>query len=118
MINLPIIERAHEAFKLSMFDDALKWYGMELVDDPQNVSIIINIGFINYYKFDLLSARACFARAIQLNGDSQIAWFGMYIVARRMRDRAAELEALYKVHQIGELPFDLLMENVNTFYEN
>ena len=118
MINLPYLERAHEAFKMSMFDDALKYYTIELDTDPLNIAIMINIGFIHYFRYDLFNAKFFFSQALQLSENSQIAWFGLFLVARRMKDRDLERQALYKVYEINELPFDMLLENVQTFYEN
>lgn len=118
MINLSMIERAHECFKYSNFDDALKYYLYELSVDPANPSILINIGFVYYYKYDFKRAKAFFLNSLKHDEHNQISWFGLYLTAKKMGDRQLERECLFKVYKINEIPFDMLMENIRTFYHN
>lgn len=118
MINLSTIERAHECFKYSNFDEALHCYMAELEIDQNNPAILINIGFIYYYTHDVAQAKKFFLKSLEEEEDNQIAWFGLYLTAKRAGDKQLEVECLYKVYQINELPFDMLVDNVKTFYHN
>jgi tetratricopeptide (TPR) repeat protein len=118
MLNLPNLERAHEAFKTHDFEDALKYYNLELKVDPQNITIMNNIGFIHYFTFNLKQAKEAFTKVVQLDEDDQIGWFGLFLVARRLKDAKLERICLYKVYQLGDLPFDMLLENIDSFLNN
>lgn len=118
MINLPFIERAHEAFKVQDFEGALKYYTIELNKDKENITIMNNIGFIHYFTYHLKEAKEFFSRVVQIDEDDQIGWFGLFLVARKQKDTNLERMCLFKVYQINDLPFDMLLENIDSFLNN
>ena len=118
VFNEDALFAAHESFKLADFSDALMYYKQGLDDDPGNPSILINIGFVYYFMYDFKQARDYFIQALHVNEENQIAWFGLFIAAKRLGDKSLVQTALLRVHQINDLPFDLLISNIETFYEN
>jgi len=118
LINLSIIERAHENFRNSDFNEALKNYLKVLEMEPDNTAILINIGFVYYFLFDLFKAQEFFETSLKINGSNQMAWFGLWLVARKMGDRDLEIKSLLNILKINEIPFVTLLENVKSFYNN
>ncbi len=56
-----------------LVDEAIKEYGQVLANDPQNATVLSNLGILYVQKSDFVNAEECYQKAIEINPNNHFA---------------------------------------------
>ncbi|MFX0017464.1 MAG: tetratricopeptide repeat protein [Candidatus Hermodarchaeota archaeon] len=86
------------------YDKAIKTYKSELESEPNNDTVLSNLGIAHYKKGEYTQAKAAFVKALEINSELKVALVGLGIVYAELGEFDLALNSCRKAFDIKEKP--------------